>query len=729
MTGSSPISSTSCTPASGRSRHRGRRPHLGWRLGGRPRPGQGGAPGRREASISGRWPCSPAARSRWAGSARALLRPARQSGRLHADLPSLRAARAVEARRPPRASRPRFHAVAAAADEEEAGRREFKRGILVVSGEHWEVRITGPQGSGILTSMTLANCLVVIEEERATWPRAIASRSSRSRWSEPDALHGIETELIEPSRRWSSSWSPPRPRARGPSLRGRASRGQRGQVRGRRERRGQGLRATTTPSPSGSVCWRARRMTAPGYFGRGLGAADVPHLARLLRDGLLRRLPARDGQRGDEGGREGQVRRPGRRRSPTPACIRRGAAGGRARGLRGGPARVALDDMLRLTTEVSRRVAGVQRRRSLQLRLDVDPAAPRAVRLLGGRAHRPVLRAHPGNVLRGGDGPRQQPGDLRRARPPARLGDPRARGVRAADRVPALPEFARAMARDAVELAAAPALPTPDRRGARSSPTRTTTRCSPTRSSGTRSSWTAGSRWRPPTPAAPGCCAASTTPAGQAYRLPAGERVLRPVPARLRPLRLRPRGHAGAAGRPHRPRGLHRLHEQPADRGGLRRRSQRALEGHRRLAGPARPHVLHRVRGGRPRPRGLIRDIDRGYFLVGHRTPRSRRAGRTSASPLARSTRSSAGRSGASTATAASWRTSRDFLMHVDGVGRDFRLYPIPNCGKGQPMQTQQARQRRPHPAQPRDRDRRSSAMSTSHSTACLARGRAYLAG
>jgi TldD protein len=31
---------------------------------------------------------------------------------------------------------------------------------------------------------------------------------------------------------------------------------------------------------------------------------------------------------------------------------------------------------------------------------------------------------------------------------------------------------------------------------------------------------------------------------------------------------------------------------------------------------------------------------------------------------------------------------SRDFLLHVDGVGRDFRLYPIPNCGKGQPMQT-----------------------------------------
>ena len=46
------------------------------------------------------------------------------------------------------------------------GRREFKRGVLSYSGERWEVRTTGPQGSGILTSMTLANCFVVIEEER-----------------------------------------------------------------------------------------------------------------------------------------------------------------------------------------------------------------------------------------------------------------------------------------------------------------------------------------------------------------------------------------------------------------------------------------------------------------------------------------------------------------------------------------------------------------------------------
>ena len=31
---------------------------------------------------------------------------------------------------------------------------------------------------------------------------------------------------------------------------------------------------------------------------------------------------------------------------------------------------------------------------------------------------------------------------------------------------------------------------------------------------------------------------------------------------------------------------------------------------------------------------------------------------------------------------------SRDFLLNVDAVGNDFRIYPIANCGKGQPMQS-----------------------------------------
>src|SRR6267142_1036435 len=46
------------------------------------------------------------------------------------------------------------------------GRREFKRGILTFRDGGWEVRTTGPQGSGILSSMVAGNCLIVLEEDR-----------------------------------------------------------------------------------------------------------------------------------------------------------------------------------------------------------------------------------------------------------------------------------------------------------------------------------------------------------------------------------------------------------------------------------------------------------------------------------------------------------------------------------------------------------------------------------
>src|SRR5207245_702899 len=46
------------------------------------------------------------------------------------------------------------------------GRREFKRGVLKFADGGWEVRTTGPQGSGILSSMVIGNCLIVLEEDR-----------------------------------------------------------------------------------------------------------------------------------------------------------------------------------------------------------------------------------------------------------------------------------------------------------------------------------------------------------------------------------------------------------------------------------------------------------------------------------------------------------------------------------------------------------------------------------
>jgi molybdopterin molybdotransferase len=59
-----------------------------------------------------------------------------------------------------------FHARAAEAMPKKRGRCEFKRGVLTYVDGGWEVRMTGPQGSGIVSSMVAGNCLIVIEEER-----------------------------------------------------------------------------------------------------------------------------------------------------------------------------------------------------------------------------------------------------------------------------------------------------------------------------------------------------------------------------------------------------------------------------------------------------------------------------------------------------------------------------------------------------------------------------------
>ncbi len=45
------------------------------------------------------------------------------------------------------------------------GRTEFQRGVLTIGANGWEVKTTGDQGSGILSSMTQANCFVVLGTE------------------------------------------------------------------------------------------------------------------------------------------------------------------------------------------------------------------------------------------------------------------------------------------------------------------------------------------------------------------------------------------------------------------------------------------------------------------------------------------------------------------------------------------------------------------------------------
>ena len=46
------------------------------------------------------------------------------------------------------------------------GRTEYQRGILFRDGNEWKVRTTGQQGSGVLRSMSEANCFIVLEHDR-----------------------------------------------------------------------------------------------------------------------------------------------------------------------------------------------------------------------------------------------------------------------------------------------------------------------------------------------------------------------------------------------------------------------------------------------------------------------------------------------------------------------------------------------------------------------------------
>ncbi|PKO35191.1 MAG: molybdopterin molybdenumtransferase MoeA [Betaproteobacteria bacterium HGW-Betaproteobacteria-7] len=63
--------------------------------------------------------------------------------------------------------RPLLTVVAANAIRKQPGRREYLRGTLVIIDGRWQVRTSGNQGSGVLRSMSEANCLVVLAEDCA----------------------------------------------------------------------------------------------------------------------------------------------------------------------------------------------------------------------------------------------------------------------------------------------------------------------------------------------------------------------------------------------------------------------------------------------------------------------------------------------------------------------------------------------------------------------------------
>jgi TldD protein len=430
------------------------------------------------------------------------------------------------------------------------------------------------------------------------------------------------------------------------------------------------------------------RMTAPGYFGRGLGAADLADLDRLLREGLLaayRRALANAEMKAQIKGKFGAL---GDALADTrlhPIQVRQDVV---PAVFEVDPRGVPLDDMQRFTTDVSRRVASAHAAVSYnyvstltQLSRELFASSEGALidqtfALTQGMCY--VVATGPDNS--------QELYDV--------LGHQRGweiltRGVsEPLIEFPPFPEFALAMARDAVELCQAPPLAAPAGEAVVVSDPHYNTLLSH-EIIGHPVELDRGLKME-------------TAYAGRSWLLRGlddtqlGKRIASPLVTAFSDPSLPGYGHYAYdhEGTPAR-RVVH------IDRGvftGFMNSRQTAAvfggepNGHWKATDASLVPLVRMsttvFAGGDRKARDLIAEVDRGYYLVGHRTPsiaESRENFRISARKVYEIHRGEIGRLYRDGGIMAD---SRDYLMHVDGVGRDFRLYPIPNCGKGQPMQT-----------------------------------------
>jgi TldD protein len=430
------------------------------------------------------------------------------------------------------------------------------------------------------------------------------------------------------------------------------------------------------------------RMCAPGYFGRGLGVADLPDLARLLREGLqaaYRRAMANAEMKAQVKGKFGTLGDALEDTRLHPIPVRQEVV---PAVFEVDPREVSLDEMVRFTTEVSRHVAGADAAVSYnyvstltQLSRELFASSE------GARIDQSfALTQGMSYVVATGPDNSQEIYDV--------LGHQRgweilARGVaEPLIEFPPFPEFALAVARDAAEVCRAPAL---------TAPAGEVTVVTDPHYNTLLSHEIIGH----PVELDRGL-KMETAYAGRSWLLrglddtQVGRRIASPLVTAFSDPSLPGYGHYAYdhEGTPAR-RVVH------IDRGiftGFMNSRQTAAifggdpNGHWK-ATDAQLVPLVRMSttvfaGGERDAGDLIREIDHGYYLVGHRTPsiaESRENFRISARKVYEIRRGEVGRVFRDGGIMAD---SRDFLMHVDGVGRDFRLYPIPNCGKGQPMQT-----------------------------------------
>jgi len=89
-------------------------------------------------------------------------------------------------------------------------------------------------------------------------------------------------------------------------------------------------------------------------------------------------------------------------------------------------------------------------------------------------------------------------------------------------------------------------------------------------------------------------------------------------------------------------------------------------------------------------PQKIIADVEHGYYCVGHRIPSISESRENFQIAPRLIYEINHGRLGQVYRDGRLTADSRDFFMSIDAVGNDFKIFPIPNCGKGQPIQAKQ---------------------------------------
>ena len=86
-------------------------------------------------------------------------------------------------------------------------------------------------------------------------------------------------------------------------------------------------------------------------------------------------------------------------------------------------------------------------------------------------------------------------------------------------------------------------------------------------------------------------------------------------------------------------------------------------------------------------PQEIISEVEDGYYVSGHRVPSVSEARENFRITAVKVYDIKNGQLGQLYRDGGITSDSKDYFMRIDAVGSDFRMYPIPNCGKGQPMQ------------------------------------------